>query len=264
LCQQACQNFSYSTYQLQNNFSNSSCCFSDSIDDVVRSSSQCGDISCSKLANLNSISNWPIFLVLGLICLLGNFVVIFDKIFNLQKTHNKGKEIQIYYILVLNLALADLLMGVYLIAISLDIKRKVENEVYFTEPGLCNGLAIINAVSSQVSLTILLIISLYRLTSVVRPFKHPHFRSVITLTVLSWVFWIIIAFLPIIPLENFQIVFTLGLVKNFQFDRDTLLDFPYIVSHLQNEILPTFENITEVKSVLRAVTSFPTPTWKSF
>jgi len=125
---------------------------------------------------------------------------------------------------------------------------------------LCNGLAIINVISSQVSLTTLLIISLYRLFSVVRPFKNPHFRLVVILVVLSWLFWLIVALLPIIPLETLKTGFTFGLVKNFRFDRDTLLDFAYIASNLQNEILPSFENITEVKSVLRAVATFSTPT----
>jgi len=63
-------------------------------------------------------------LILGLLCLLGNVVVIYDEINSFLKTQNKIKQIQIYRTLVINLALADLLMGIYLTAIAIESKRK--------------------------------------------------------------------------------------------------------------------------------------------
>ena len=109
-------------------------------------------------------------MLLGLIALVGNLVVIYGKIMNLRKNQNKDIKIQIYHTLVLNLAFADLLMGIYLTANSFEIKRKVDIGVYFSEYGLCNALASITAVSSQVSITTLLII-IYRLVGVTKPFN---------------------------------------------------------------------------------------------
>ena len=122
------------------------------------------------MVNFYAARTWFIFVLLGLLCLLGNIVVIYDKIICLRKAQNQDKEIQIYHILVLNLALADLLMGIYLTAIGFESNRKVANGIYSSEPnGLCNGLGIISTLSSQISLTILFIISIYRLLSVIRP-----------------------------------------------------------------------------------------------
>ena len=90
-------------------------------------------------------------------------------------------------------------MGIYLTAISFEIKRKVDIGVYFGEYGLCNALAIINAVPSQVSIATLFIISFYRsvgasfmsLVGVTKPFKRQHLKPVITLIILTWIVWLV-------------------------------------------------------------------------
>ena len=106
-----------------------------------------------------------------------------------MKTVKTVKEIQIYQTLVLNLALSDLLMGIYLTAMAFELKNKATpgDEFYFSNPGICNGLAIMNTVSSQVSITLCIIISVYRLVSVTKPFRTHHFKSVILLIIVTWV-----------------------------------------------------------------------------
>ena len=89
-------------------------------------------------------------------------------------------------------------MGIYLIAIAFEIKQKSLG-VFFSNPSLCNGLAIINIVSSQVSLTTLLNISIYRLVGVIKPFKSQHFKLAIIVIILTWMLWVVVAILPIIP-----------------------------------------------------------------
>ena len=140
--------------------------------------------------------------------------MIYDKIVSLRNFQNEHKEIQIYHTLVLNLSLADFLMGIYLTAISFEIRSKVDIGVYFSKYGFCNVLAIINLVSSQVSISTLFIISFYRLVGVTRPFKRQHLKSVITLIALTWIVWLVTAILPIIPLEPFKTSFTIGLSKD--------------------------------------------------
>ena len=261
LCEQTCSNFSYSEYEFQGDCSNdSSCCLSNSIDDLLLFSSECGNSSCTTLVNFYAARTWFIFVLLGLLCLLGNIVVIYDKIICLRKAQNQDKEIQIYYILVLNLALADLLMGIYLTAIGFESNRKVANDVYSSEPnGLCNGLGIISTLSSQVSLTILFIISIYRLLSVIRPYKSPHLKIVITVIIIAWTVWLIVATLPTIPLEPFKSTFSIGLIKDRKLDQESFIDFAYTVFIIESRFLPIYNNFTEAKSVLLAVTQFPTP-----
>ena len=140
-CKQTCSSFSYSEYKLQYDCLNSSYTFADSIDDLFFFSLQCDDYtSCASYLNSSIFTQWYIFLLLRFIALVGNVVAIYNKSMNLRKNQDKNKEIQICHVLVLNLAFADLLMGIYLIAISFEIKRKVDIGVYFGEYGLCNAL----------------------------------------------------------------------------------------------------------------------------
>ena len=256
LCEQPCSNFRYSQYELEHNCSKS-CCFSDSFDKVLAISS-CGNSSCTSFVNSYVITKWYIFLVLGLLCLFGNMIVICDKVISVLKAKNLHKEIQIHHTLVLNLALADLVMGVFLIAVAFEIKHKVDIGVYFSEPKLCNSLGILNVVSSQVSITTLLIISLHRLVGVIKPFKQPHLKVVLILVAMTWMVWLMVATLPLIPLEPLETTFTFGLVKNFQFDQDTLVDYSFFNLFFREQFLPLSYNITEVNVVLHAVNQFPT------
>ena len=258
-CVETSGDFSFSEYEIQERCINSSCSFTDDIDYLFRFRLHCGNgINCSSFLNSTLLTQWSIFLVLGLLSLVGNMVVIYDKIVSLRKFQNKHKEIQIYHTLVLNLSLADLLMGLYLTAISFEIRYKVDNGVYFSEYGFCNALAIINLVSSQVSITTLFIISFYRLVGITRPFKRQHLKSVITLIALTWIVWMVIAILPVIPLEPFK-TFTVGLSKDYKYEKNSFIDYPYFANILQNYTIPSFAiNATEARSVLQAVAQYPT------
>ena len=258
LCEKTCQNFTYSTYNVQKLCSNSTGCFSDSFDDISHTSFLCGNTSCTKFVNSYSGGKWFLLLILGLLCLLGNSVVIVDKIISFRKKQQKDKEIQIYHILVLNLALADLLMGIYLTAIGFEIKHKASIGVYFSEPIICNALGIISTVSSQVSITILFIISFYRLIGVIKPYKSLHLRVIVTVVSLTWLIWLVVAAMPLIPLKPLKKVFTFGFVKNRQIDRDSVIAFAKLAFFIEERMLPGFVNIPEVKSVLQNVIEFPT------
>ena len=256
--EQICSNFSYSEYEFQNHCSEPTDCFSDSIDDLFNFSLRCGNTSCTNVISAFTNYNWFICLILGIICLLGNMVVIYNKVNRLLKKQIIDKEIQIYYMLVLNLALADLLMGIYLAAIAFEIRHKANIGVYYSLPGICNTLGILNTTSTQVSLTMLFIISLYRLVSIIKPYKIQHFRFVTTLIIITWLIWLMVAILPILPLEPLQTIFTFGLVKNRQVDRDSMIDFGFLLSFFQTKILPSFFEVTEVQTVLNSIVEFPT------
>ena len=259
-CAETSGDFSFSEYNLQDGCINSSCSFIDTIDYLFFFPLYCGNnITCSSFFNSSLLTKWYIFLVLGLLSLVGNMVVIYDKIVSLRKFQNKNKKIQIYHTLVLNLSMADLLMGLYLTAISFEIRYKVDNCVYFSEYGFCNVLAILNVVSSQVSITTLFIISFYRFVGVTKPFKRPHLKSVIRLLALTWIVWLVIAILPIIPLEPFKTSFTIGLSKDYKYEKNSFIEYPYFTDVLQHYTNPSFTvNATEARSVLQAVAQYPT------
>ena len=259
-CKETIGDFSFSEYELQDGCINSSCSFTDTIDYLFRFPLYCGNnINCSSFLNSSLVTKWYIFLVIGLLSLVGNMVVIYDKIVSLRKFQNKSKEIQIHHTLVLNLSLADLLMGLYLTAVSFEIRYKVDSGVYFSEHGFCNALAILNVVSSQVSITTLFIISFYRLVGITRPFEKQHLKSVITLIALTWIVWLVVAFLPTIPLEPFKTSFTIGLSKDYKYEKNSLIEYPYFADILQLYTIPSFTvNATEATSVLQAVAQYPT------
>ena len=259
-CEETSEDFSFSEYELQDGCMNSSCSFTDTIDSLFRFVLHCGDnINCSSFLNSSLVTQWYIFLVLGLLSFVGNMIVINDKIVSLRKFQNKNKEIQIYHTLILNLSLADLLMGTYLTVVSFEIMHKVNIGVYFSEYGFCNALAIINVVSSQVSITTLFIISFYRLVRITRPFKRQPLKSVIRLIALTWIVWLVVAVLPIIPLEPFKTSFTVGLSKDYKCEKNYLRYYPYFVNILQHYTIPSFTiNATEATSVLQAVAQYPT------
>ena len=259
-CVETSGDFSFSEYELQDGCMNSSCSFTDTIDYLFFFPLHCGDnINCSSFLNSSLVTQWYIFLVLGLLCFVGNMVVMYDKIVSLRKFQNKNKEIQIYHTMVLNLSLADLLMGFYLIAISFEIRHKVNIGVFFSEYGFCNALTIINVVSSQVSVTTLFIISFYRLVRITRPFKRQHLKSVITFIALTWIVWLVVAILPVIPWEPFKTSFTVGLSKDYKYEKNSFIEYPYFADFLQHFTIPSFTiNATEATSVLQAVAQYPT------
>ena len=161
---------------------------------------------------------WLLVLVLGLMCLFGNSIVIFRQIFNLAKQKNYHKEIRVYNSLLLNLSLADFLMGIYLVVISFEIKRKsFVADIYFTEYRLCNALGVLNFLSSQVSMSTIFLISCFRLYSVVCPFKKVRLKIVFYVIALTWILWILVAVLPIIDIEPFETFFNIGIRYNQSF-----------------------------------------------
>ena len=194
----------------------------------------CGDLSCYYTTDpffwFPSISNcitcdqtrslvraWLLFFIFGIACLCGNGVVIYQQIFSFSTYKNVNKEIKIYNVLVLSLSMADFLMGIYLVIISFDVKRKIEDiNIYFSNCKLCNALGIIGFVSSQISLSTIVLICYFRLHGVLRPYKRVRTRFALVFVFFTWIFWILIAFMPIVNVEPFKSFFNYGVRDNPQ------------------------------------------------
>ena len=258
-CREPCDNFTKLETALGNFCPNSSCRFSDRIDEILQRFPDCFCSSCSSFTESFIISKWGIFLALGILCLVGNIIVIFDRLTSLRKSQNKGKEVQTYNILVLNLATADLLMGIYLTAVAFEIRRKVYHSQFFSNPGICNVLGVINALSTQVSISVLLIISIYRLVGILYPYKNQHVKVVVSLLTITWVLWLIIAILPLIPLDPLKTSFTFGLAKQQMLENDSIIDFLHFTPVLERILnLVNVTHYPEIRSVLLTIIHFPT------
>ena len=234
---------------------NATCCFSNHVADIFFPIRHCNSGNCSSFREFVQgfpFTAWYIFLILGCICLFGNFVVIIQKITNLRDKQQRYKEIKIYNTLVLSLSLSDLLMGSYLVMIAVEIKLKTENNIYYSELGFCNALGMINLISSQVSITTLTTISFYRLIGVTHPYKNQHLRLVVTLLVVTWFVWISFAVMTVLPVEPFESLFTYGL--NYK-DEDFALSF-----HEEVLLFRSFQTSqNDVSAVLNATIKYQTP-----
>lgn len=169
-----------------------------------------GDVHDTYLEEVGNIV-WLPFLILGLVSMMGNMTIACRKATYLLCKAHQNKEKRAYHILVLNLAVSDFLMGFYIFTIAIDVKLKNLDGNFFTEIALCNFLGIINFLSSQVSLTTLVIISSYRLYGTLYPYKSVWLKAVYATIVFTWVVWGVITILPMINNEPFAMLFNWGI-----------------------------------------------------
>ncbi|XP_015771310.1 PREDICTED: G-protein coupled receptor GRL101-like isoform X2 [Acropora digitifera] len=140
--------------------------------------------------------------ILGLTALLGNLLVILMRV--VVKEDNK-----VHSFLLTNLAMSDLLMGIYLLIITMkDVQWQ---GVYFAHDykwrsGVpCALTGVLSMVSSEVSVLMLTVITTDRLICVVFPFKVRRMNRSVALAVVGgvWVFGVLLSVIPILGLEYF-------------------------------------------------------------
>ena len=128
-----------------------------------------------------------VFLLFGLIALIGNLVVIFFVSKKLLFVATV-KENAVYNILVLNLSFADLLLAIHVILVSFIIRNHV----------ICNALGVISVTGYQVGTTIIVLICYYRLHGVLKPFKVIRKKVLLIILIFVWIMWLMFSLLPII------------------------------------------------------------------
>lgn len=218
--------------------------------------------SCTEcIKNTNFINEWIIFFLMGLLCILGNGTVMFRICYDFFKHSKQNKEIHVYTILVLSLALADLLMGVYLVAVSFEIRRKSLNtDSFFTDYRLCNGLGVVSYLSTQVSLSMIVLISCLRLFGTICPYKKVNIKMIFSLIFLSWVIWFIVSILPIMNFKSLKSFFQIGLRDNDQafFESSFFFSgYKRIFQEIENDLLPSDKFY--LKQIFSGITNFSTP-----
>nr|CAB3263489.1 prolow-density lipoprotein receptor-related protein 1-like [Phallusia mammillata] len=152
--------------------------------------------------------------IMGLLAIGGNLSVMVQstRVLSNTKRRKLTKVAIIYNCLVLNLSLADFLMGIYLIA--LGIKDALSTGSYCKEDHswrsgtTCASLGVLAVLSSEVSLTTLAILSTYRAYCVVRPVQSRGLNvcTTVFLAACTWIFASILAFIPFAsPLQDYFI-----------------------------------------------------------
>ncbi|XP_013386791.1 G-protein coupled receptor GRL101-like [Lingula anatina] len=156
--------------------------------------------SCSDLLQNQflQVSIW----VMGILACLGNAVVL---IYWLRK-----KEFAASSILVMNLALADLFMGVYLIIIAAadTIHRGIyaSHAVKWMSSGMCKFAGFMSMVSSEMSVVILVLITADRLVSIVYAMKMKKIgtKKSLLMAGVSWVLFLILSAAPLVEVGYFK------------------------------------------------------------
>ncbi|XP_078576616.1 uncharacterized protein LOC144862181 isoform X4 [Branchiostoma floridae x Branchiostoma japonicum] len=154
--------------------------------------------SCNNLLDDTILS--PVLWILGLTSFFGNaFVIIWC-----LRTKEKSRIVSF---LVLNLAIADYLMGVYMLIIAaVDIYYRgqyINYDDYWRYSSLCQFAGFLYIVSVEMSLYALTIITIDRVISVYCA-KHLRVRSACLINGLGWLIAGVLAILPVLGLPYFK------------------------------------------------------------
>ena len=143
--------------------------------------------------------------LMGLVAVVGNISVIINTVIKLSKfNHTKMSRIaMINNFLIINLAVADLLMGIFLLFLA--VKNSLTSYSYcqydrsWRSSFTCKILGIIAVLSAEISLSTLVILASYRLYCVVKPVesRSAKFEKSIFHIILTWVIGIFFALLPL-------------------------------------------------------------------
>ncbi|XP_030845461.1 G-protein coupled receptor GRL101-like [Strongylocentrotus purpuratus] len=139
--------------------------------------------------------------ILGISALIGNSFVVCYRI--LQRKRVENSQVQSH--LISNLAVSDLMMGVYMMIIaSTDEFYRGQyylHSEYWRGGLLCSAAGFISMLSSEVSVFLVMIISLDRLFCVVFPFRqslHLTPRKSLIVIVATWIFSFLLSLVPLL------------------------------------------------------------------
>ncbi|XP_039263413.2 uncharacterized protein LOC120339372 isoform X2 [Styela clava] len=148
-----------------------------------------------------SVAVW----LIGILALVGNITVMYNTVKKLRSRRRFSAMMRSNYILVLNLATADFLMGIYLLALA--IQNAATDGKYcrydreWRTGSTCASLGSLAMISIQASVCFLVILTTYRMISLLKPLhvESLKVRYTIGFVVLAWFFSLIVAIAPRLP-----------------------------------------------------------------
>ncbi|RWS29508.1 G-protein coupled receptor GRL101-like isoform X1 [Leptotrombidium deliense] len=157
--------------------------------------------SCEDLMS-NIVLRFCIW-VLGVIAFFGNVLVLIWRLFN--RASNR-----LHSFLISNLALADLLMGIYLMIIAcVDFYYRgvyIVYDDYWRKSALCKLSGFLSTLSSESSVFTLTVITVDRFITIVFPFrlKRMKLNQTVVIIVVIWMACVCIAGIPLLNIEYFD------------------------------------------------------------
>ena len=176
------------------------------INDGVLDCDDGSDENDIRFSDKNNLIASPIlrfaYWVMGILCFVGNLIVLINTLIDMRQSCDKSIVVRAHRYFILNLSFSDILMGVYLISVSI---KGLYSQGFFTECQYdwrssieCTIVGTLAWISIQSSANTLALITLYRLIGVYRPF-HISKISILTLGILIAVSWIICLTISITP-----------------------------------------------------------------
>ena len=142
------------------------------------------------------------FWIIGFVVIIGNVIVFVSTVRHL-KTSSLNSSLQCQHVIILNIAIADFIMGVYLITIA------IFSQVYSGYYGLvdvewrtslrCSFIGSLVVISSQASCFLMIVLSAYRLYTVANPYATVTINTTPWKMAFSaaWLFALVFALVPI-------------------------------------------------------------------
>jgi len=141
--------------------------------------------------------------LMALMALTGNTFVIMKTFSSMQKSRKMSPVTKSNHFLIFNLALADFLMGVYLLAMAIKSAQYSGKYCFFDKlwrtGSTCRAFGVLSVISCEASVMVLSVMTAVRLYVVSRPIaaQSLDFRYVPLVTTTMWLLAIFLAVLPV-------------------------------------------------------------------
>ncbi|XP_039257513.2 uncharacterized protein LOC120334123 isoform X1 [Styela clava] len=144
--------------------------------------------------------------IMALLAIIGNAAVIIREIIKLRQKTKITPAMRANRLLILNLALADFLMGIYLISLCvMTLKMQGDycsRDLAWRSSKTCIGLGVLSVAASETSVITMILLTGCRLYAISNPFqssRKPSPRHLLIFILGSWMTSLILGLLPLTP-----------------------------------------------------------------
>ncbi|XP_039247954.2 uncharacterized protein LOC120325854 isoform X1 [Styela clava] len=142
--------------------------------------------------------------IMGFLSFSGNLSVIFQEIRYICGSFQLQPVTKVNRMLILNLAVSDIIMGIYLIGLGIAglvmQGRYCSKDLIWRSSSACISLGVLSVISSEASVMTMVLLTCARLYAILRPFEsaqRPGVRYILFSIIMIWILSIIIALLPL-------------------------------------------------------------------
>ena len=183
------------------------------------------------------------FWIIGFVVIVGNFLVVVISISTLKKKQ-KLQGVGFQKIIILNISIADFVMGVYLLTIaaySVSFSGLYGDEDHEWRSSLkCSIIGSLVVISSQASCFLMVVLTAFRLTNIVNAIEslNASLRRWVICIVTAWVLSFIIGIVPMIISSYFMQSFSFfSTFHNGTLDSSQLTEFARRVAALSSKTI---------------------------